>query len=235
MRILALETSARAASAALSEDGRILGLAYQDTALTHSRTLMPLVRDLLRNADLSLDAIDAVAAAAGPGSFTGLRIGIAAAQGLALGAEKQTVAVSTLAAMARNIAFAGGMAVCVMDARRAQVYNALFSCGDGVPVRLTEDRAISLEDLAADLARDPRPKTLVGDGAELCAEFLSQRGIPYRLAPPHLRLQNAASVALEAEALARQGALVSPRELRPFYLRPPYALPLRERQGASRP
>ena len=126
MRILALETSAKAVSAAVSEDGRILASGYQDTGLTHSRTLMPIVEALFRNADLAPSSLDAVAVAAGPGSFTGIRIGVAAAKGLALGLDKPCIAVSTLAALARCAAPCGGLLVCAMDARRSQIYNALF-------------------------------------------------------------------------------------------------------------
>ena len=108
MKILALETSARAVSAAVSENGRILTSGYQDTGLTHSRTLMPIVEHILKNADLKPADMDAIAVAVGPGSFTGIRIGVAAAKGLALALDKPAIGVSTLAAMARNVAFADG-------------------------------------------------------------------------------------------------------------------------------
>ena len=233
MRILALETSAKAVSAAITEDGRLLAAGYQDTGLTHSRTLMPVVEHLLRNTGLTLREMDAVAAAAGPGSFTGIRIGISAAKGLAFSAEKPAVGVSTLAAMARNVSFAGGLIVCAMDARRNQIYNALFEGPPGAaepPRRLTPDRAVGLEELAAELQNDPRPKTVVGDGGALCAAVLQGHGVACRLAPPHLVMQCAASVALEAEHLAAEGGLVSAQDLAPVYLRPPQAVRLRERQ-----
>ena len=108
MKILALETSAKAVSAAVTEDGKVLCAGYQDTGLTHSRTLMPIVEHILKNTGLTMAEIDAVAVAAGPGSFTGIRIGVAAAKGLAFAADKSVAAVSTLAAMARNVAFANG-------------------------------------------------------------------------------------------------------------------------------
>ena len=151
MKILALETSARAVSAAVSENGRILTSGYQDTGLTHSRTLMPIVEHILKNADLKPADMDAIAVAVGPGSFTGIRIGVAAAKGLALALDKPAIGVSTLAAMARNVAFADGLVVCAMDARRSQVYNATFSAEGGVLTRLTPDRAISLSELADEL------------------------------------------------------------------------------------
>lgn len=227
MNIIALETSAKAVSAAITQSGRVLASGYQDTGLTHSRTLMPIVEHLFRNTGLTLQDMDAVAVSAGPGSFTGIRIGVSAAKGLAFAADKPAVGVSTLAAMARNVAFCDGVVVCAMDARRNQIYNALFLAQDGQLTRLTEDRAVALADLAEELRDDPRPKTVVGDGAQLCAEALDGAGIACRLAPPHLIMQNAMSVALEAEHLAAEGGLVSAQALSPVYLRPPQAQRLR--------
>ena len=229
MKILALETSAKAVSAAVSEDGKILCSGYQDTGLTHSRTLMPIVEHILKNTGLTVADMDAIAVAAGPGSFTGIRIGVSAAKGLAFAADKPAVGVSTLAAMARNVAFCDGLVICAMDARRQQVYNALFEAKDGQLTRLTPDRAIALEELAEELRSAPRPKTVVGDGAKLCLAHLTAAGIPCRLAPAHLVMQNAMSVALEAEAMAAEGKLVSAQALEPVYLRPAQADRLRQK------
>ena len=229
MKILALETSAKAVSAAVTEDGKVLCAGYQDTGLTHSRTLMPIVEHILKNTGLTMAEIDAVAVAAGPGSFTGIRIGVAAAKGLAFAADKPVAAVSTLAAMARNVAFANGLIICAMDARRNQIYNALFESVDGQMTRLTPDRAIALSELTEELKDDPRPKTVVGDGAKLCAAYLTENGITCRLAPAHLIMQNAMSVALEAEQLASENKLVSSQDLEPVYLRPAQADLLRKK------
>ena len=229
MKILALETSARACSAAVTEDGQVIASAFQCTGLTHSRTLMPMVEDMLKNAGLTMQDCGAIAVANGPGSFTGIRIGVAAAKGLAFAADKPAVGVSTLAAMARNVAFCDGLVICAMDARRQQVYNALFEAKDGQLTRLTPDRAIDLEELAEELRSDPRPKTVVGDGAKLCLAHLTAAGIPCRLAPAHLVMQNALSVALEAEAMAAEGKLVSAQALEPVYLRPAQADRLRQK------
>ncbi len=227
MKILALETAAKAVSAAVTEDGKVLASGYQDTGLTHSATLMPIVEALFKNTGLTPRDLDAVAVSAGPGSFTGIRIGVSAAKGIAFAIEKPAAAVSTLAALARNVAFFDGLIVCAMDARRQQVYNALFAAQDGRLTRLTPDRAIALSDLAEELRADPRPKIIVGDGANLCHNHLTAASIPARLAPPHLIMQNAMSVALEAESLAAHGALVSAQDLAPVYLRPPQAEQLR--------
>jgi len=229
MKILALETSAKAVSAAVSEDGKILASGYQDTGLTHSRTLMPIVEHILKNTGLTMADMDAVAVAAGPGSFTGIRIGVAAAKGLAFGADKPAIGVSTLAAMARGVAFSDGLVICAMDARRNQIYNALFEAKDGQLTRLTDDRAIALADLAEELRTDPRPMTVVGDGAKLCHTFLTEAGISCRMAPPHLVMQNATGVALEAESMAAAGKTVSAQALEPVYLRPAQADPLRKK------
>lgn len=234
MKILALETSAKAVSAAVTEEGRVLALGFQDTGLTHSRTLMPIVEHILKNTNLTMADMDAVAVAVGPGSFTGIRIGVSAAKGLAFAASIPAVGVSTLAAMARNVALMDGLVVCAMDARRNQIYNALFEAKDGRLTRLTPDRAIGLEDLAEELRGDPRPKTVVGDGGRLCTEALTAAGIACRLAPPHLVMQSAAAVALEAEEAAQNGGLVSAQALLPVYLRPPQAERLRRERAADR-
>lgn len=219
MKILALETSAKAVSAAITEAGTLLAACYQNTGLTHSRTLMPMVEAMLKNAELTMADMDAIAVAAGPGSFTGIRIGVAAAKGLAFAAEKPVVGVSTLEAMAWNVAHMDGLVICAMDARRSQVYNAVFEAKDGILTRLCPDRAIALEELSAQLSADTRPKLLVGDGAHLCLTHLQERQIACRLAPAHLVMQTAAAVGFTAEAAAKAGGLRTPQELAPVYLR----------------
>ena len=223
MNILALESSAVAASAALTSEETPIGIYYQNSGQTHSRTLLPMVQALLANCDKSLDDVDCIAVAVGPGSFTGLRIGIAAAKGLAWPAGKPCCGVSTLEAMAWNLChMEGDLLCCVMDARRKQVYNALFEAREGRPLRLCPDRAVSLEDLAAELPNDGRTVWLIGDGAALCgAAFSGRQGI--RPAPPHLRFQNAWGVARAALDLARKGETVTAEALAAVYLRLPQA------------
>ncbi len=227
MKILALETSAKSVSCAVTEDGAPLASTYQCTGLTHSRTLLPMVDAMLKNAELTLDDIGAVAIAAGPGSFTGLRIGIAAAKGLAWAADKPCLGVSTLEAMAENIAHLDGLVVGAMDARRGQVYNAVFEAKGGALTRLCPDRAISLEALAGELAGETRPITVLGDGGALCRRYLAEHGVPCSLAPAALLYQNAVGVGLAAERAYARGEAVSAQELLPVYLRPAQAERLR--------
>lgn len=227
MKILALETSAKSVSCAVVEHSAPLASAYQCTGLTHSRTLLPMVDAMLKNAELTLEDIDAFAIAAGPGSFTGLRIGIAAVKGLAWAAEKPCLGVSTLEAMAENTAHMEGLIVGAMDARRSQVYNAVFEAKDGALTRLCADRAIALADLAGELAGEARRITVLGDGGTLCWRYLSEHGVPCSLAPAALLYQNAVGVALAAERAYARGEAVSAQELLPVYLRPAQAERLR--------
>ena len=219
MKILAIETSAKSVSAAVVENGVPLASAYQNMGLTHSRTLMPLVDGMLSAAGLRVQDMDLLAAANGPGSFTGLHIGVSALKGLAWALEKPCCGVSTLAAMARNLAHMEGLIVCAMDARRNQVYNALFLAHDGVLTRQCPDRAIGLAELAEEIKNLPEPKFVVGDGAGLCYNYLLEQGVPCRMAPPQLVMQNAVGVALAAEEMAAAGQVTTARDLVPVYLR----------------
>mgnify|MGYP004660766005 FL=1 len=231
MKILALETSAKSVSCAVVEDGAPLASAYQCTGLTHSRTLLPMVDAMLKNADLTLEDIRAIAIAAGPGSFTGLRIGIAAVKGLAWAADKPCLGVSTLEAMAQNAAHIDGLIVGAMDARRAQIYNAVFEAKDGALTRLIPDRAISLEALADELAGETRRITVLGDGGTLCWRYLTEHGAKCLLAPAALLYQNAVGVGLAAERAYARGEAVSAQALLPVYLRPAQAERLRSEKA----
>ena len=215
MKILAIESSAKAASVAVARDGELLALYFQNTGLTHSRTLLKMTEDLLASADMRLADFDVIAVARGPGSFTGIRIGVSAAVGLAWGADLPVCGVSTLEAMA-HLTEAEGYIVCpVMDARRDQVYNALFTrAGDSLE-RLTPDRAISLAALSGEAKAHGGRFYLIGDGAQICHKALLAAGVPCTLAPPHLRLQNAWGVA----RAALDAPTIAPGDLRPVYLR----------------
>ena len=219
MLILAFETTAKAGSVALLEDGRLLGESYQNTGLTHSQTLMVMGEDLLKQCGKTVADVTAVAVAEGPGSFTGVRIGVAAAKGFAWGGELPCYGVSTLEAMAETLgAYQGHVCAC-MDARRNQVYNALFLAEGGKLERLSEDRAIALADLKTDLEHIDGPIFLVGDGAGLTHRTLSG-DVPNLILPPEHRLhQRAVGVALLAEKKALAGEEGDGNALSPNYLR----------------
>ena len=230
MRILAFETSAKAASVALLEDGKLLAESYQNTGLTHSQTLMVMAQDMLNTLALTPGDVDAVAVAAGPGSFTGVRIGVAAAKGFAWGQEIPCYGVSTLEAMVRSLGAYQGYVCPCMDARRSQVYNALFYVNHGTPERVTEDRAISLAELGAELKSLKEPIFLVGDGSNLCYNTLLE-SVPNLVLPPEHRMhQRAVGVALAAQKQAEAGDPGDANALTPNYLR----LSQAERERAER-
>ncbi len=227
MKILAFDSSAKVAAVSICTEDKILAETVLDTGLTHSQTLLPICAALLESAQTDISKIDAFAVAAGPGSFTGLRIGLAAVKGLAFQADKPCYSVSTLEALAYNLHGMDGIVCPVMDARRGQVYNALFSLADGKVTRLCGDRAVSIEELSAELAGYTEPIWLCGDGAELCFGKMPNRTENIRLAPPALRRQRASGV---AAAAFHGGEAVSSRALTPQYLR----LPQAERERAER-
>ena len=175
--------------------------------------------DLLKNAGLTLEEMDVVAVAAGPGSFTGVRIGVAAAKGLAWPGGKPCAPCSTLESMAWQCAHMGGEICAAMDARRSQVYCARFFAENGALTRLTPDRAMGLDELAEEVRASGRPQVLVGDGAHLARGALEGEGLPCILTPPHLRFQTAWGVARAALELARAGRLVSAAAMSPSYHR----------------
>ena len=219
MLILAFETSAKAASAALLEDGKLLAENYQSTGLTHSQTLMVMAENLLSQCGKTVNDVTAVAVAAGPGSFTGVRIGVAAAKGFAWGREVSCYGVSTLEAMALSLGAYQGYVCPVMDARRSQVYNALFYVNRGVLKRITDDRAIALEQLKQELAPLAEPVFLVGDGSTLTYKTLSAE-IPGLVLPPEHRMhQRADGVALLAAQKIAAGEPGDGAGLTPNYLR----------------
>jgi tRNA threonylcarbamoyladenosine biosynthesis protein TsaB len=215
MKILALESSAKAASVALCDDAFLLAQSYQNTGLTHSATLMKMAEDLLKNTNTKISDLGLIAVAAGPGSFTGVRIGVSAAIGLAWGADLDVCGVSTLEAMAHHVVEENALICPVMDARRSQVYNALFVRENSSVKRLCDDRAFSVAELIEDVKSRSLPCVLVGDGARLCYDAFIIAGVPCSLAHPVLQFQSAWGVA----QAALNGQRVSPMELKPSYLR----------------
>ena len=223
MKILAVDTSATAASVAVAEENKLIGEFSINTALTHSQTLMPMVDELLKNTGLSVNNIDAVAVNAGPGSFTGVRIGVAAVKGIAFPKNLPCVSVSTLESMAYNMLGNDCIVCSVMDARCSQVYNALFRVKGCTVTRMTDDRALSLTDLKNELQNINEKVVLVGDGAVLCSKFLGEELENIMLAPFNNRIQTASSVVYAAFEKINNGETVKADELMPVYLRLPQA------------
>lgn len=220
MKILALDSTAVVASVALCEDERLLGEYTINNGNTHSETLLPMIESLLRFFDIDTNAIDLFAACEGPGSFTGVRIGAATVKGLAFGKDKPCLGVSTLEALAYNLTVCDGLICPVMNARRKQVYTALFRCENGVLTRLCPDSAIAITELDELLASYQEPVRLVGDGYGITEELLTHPIIP---TPERLRHQSAYSVAQAAYKAYQNGMRTTDVHMSPTYLRPSQA------------
>lgn len=214
--ILGIDSSAISAGCALVEDDKIIAEQYLNTRHTHSETLLPMISGMLKSAGVELGDVEKIAVSTGPGSFTGLRIGISTAKGLADAVGKKCVAVSTLEMIAYNFVGVDGIICACMDARCKQVYNALFKSENGVITRLCDDRAISADELSTELGKIGGKIILAGDGAELMHGFTEEK---YTLAPPTLRFQRGSGVCFAARDLSE----VEPAALMPKYLRLPQA------------
>ncbi len=223
MTILAIDSSAKAASVCIANEEKIIGEFFINTSLTHSQTLMPMTEQLLKNTELTIDDVDAIAVNAGPGSFTGVRIGVAAAKGLAFPKNLPCVSVSTLESMAYNLLGTDCVVCAVMDARCSQVYNAMFRIKGETVERLTDDRALSLSDLLLEFKQTDERILIVGDGAEITYDFLKNEASNAVLAPKNRRTQTASSVALAAFQKLFEGKTQTAAELMPIYLRLPQA------------
>lgn len=220
MKILAMDSSAVAASVALCEDGRLLGESTILNGNTHSQTLLPMVESLLAQFEITTDEIDLFAVSNGPGSFTGVRIGVATLKGLAFGKNKPCVGVSTLEALANNLAVTDGLICPVMNARRKQVYTALFRAKDGMLERLLPDSALAITELDELLKGYNEPIRLVGDGYDVTLEGLTVKTVPV---PDRLRHQSAYSVAQVALACHQNGNTQTDVSTVATYLRPSQA------------
>ena len=218
MKILSVDTSATAASVALSEEGKLIGETFINTSLTHSQTLIPMVEQLLNNTKTEISDIDAIAVNAGPGSFTGVRIGVAAVKGLAFANNIPCVPVSTLESMAYNFLSTDCIVCAVMDARCSQVYNALFEIKNGVVTRLCDDRALKNELLSVD-----GRIIIAGDGTDITCKYIGNEIKNAESAPVNLKYQRASSTALVGFEMINNGQTVSAQELMPVYLRLPQA------------
>ncbi len=225
MKILSVECSATPCSVAISENGKILASAFTNVKLTHSQTLMPMVESVLRSSLLNIKDIGAFAVSGGPGSFTGIRIGISAVKGMAQAGNLPCISVSTLESMAQNYSDTECFVCAVMDARCNQVYNALFSNENGVCERLCEDRALAIDDLVpqiVELAKKGKKIYIVGDGAEIFYESVKDTE-NVLLSDEQRRFQNAVGVSAVAKVMFENNNHITPEGLQPKYLRLPQA------------
>lgn len=224
MKILAFDGTAKAASVAVAEGDKILAYSIIDNGLTQSELLLPMAEDLLKSLKLSFSDMDLYATSVGPGSFTGVRIGVSLIKGLAFGRNLPCVSVSTIEALAENAKGLNGVIIPCMDARRGQVYSATFRCEGNQLTRLTEDRAVALSTLAEELKEFGEESIyIVGDGYEVARNALTKAGIKLCNTPELLILENAASVARVAKAKYDNGEALSDEQISPIYLRMPQA------------
>lgn len=227
MIILGIDSSASPVSCAVYDNGIIKGEFYINTKITHSQTLMPMIKAVLETANLSPKDVDCFAVSAGPGSFTGVRIGISAIKGLAVAQNKPCVSVSTLKSMAYNLIDTDCIVIAGMDARCNQVYNAIFEIKDGVITRLCEDRAIMLNELKDEISNNldcfiGKKVFAVGDGADLVYNILINL-LPSIKIPGINKYQNASSVIFASLEEIKNEKFVFASELSPIYLRLPQA------------
>lgn len=229
MRILALDSSGLVAGVAVVEsaedgaDAKTIAEYTVNYKKTHSQTLLPMLDEVAKMTELDLASIDAVAVAAGPGSFTGLRIGSSTAKGLGLALEKPLVPVPTLEGLAYNLCGVGGIICPVMDARRGQVYTGIYRFPDGERLEVVEDQmAVSIEELAEKLQHYGEEVTFLGDGVPVFRRRLEEellRGEKIRFAPAHMNRQRAASVGALALRYYAEGKTETAAQHRPDYLR----------------
>ncbi len=220
MKILGVDSTATSASAAIYSDGKILSVNFSNTGLTHSQTLLSMIDSALKNAGVDIKDIDVFAVSNGPGSFTGVRIGVSAVKGLAQPLNKKCVPISTLKVIAKPLENTGCYAVAVMDARCNQVYTAQFDCSAGFE-RVTEDAAMTIDELTVDLKKVTQPIVLIGDGAQVTYNKMKDEIPGVVMAPLSIRYQSAASVALiAAESLERdEQEAKTANDILPDYLR----------------
>lgn len=222
MIVLGVDSSAKSASVAIVREDTILGEFFLNNGLTHSQTLQPMVENLLAVLGMDMNSIDVMAVNNGPGSFTGIRIGVAAVKGMAFARDTACVGVSTLYSLAKNVGPWEGIICPAMDARCGQVYNALFQQKEGKLERLCPDRAITVDQLKEELRNCKKNVIFVGDGAALCYNNISKELNGVVLAPENIRYARGSSVALAGRELYDHHK-VSSFDLTPCYLRPSQA------------
>lgn len=233
MKILALDSSGLVASVAVTEDDNLLGEYTINYKKTHSQTLLPMLDEVAKMIELDLKTVDVIAVSAGPGSFTGLRIGSATAKGLALALDKKIVSVPTVDALAYNIWNCTDVICPLMDARRQQTYTGLYMFEDGRMQTLLPQCVVQIEEIINKVNDMGKPVVFLGDGVPVFADFIAQHcKVPYQYAPAHCNKQRAASVAALGAILYGEGKAEPAAEHKPDYLRLSQAE--RERQEKER-
>lgn len=219
MRVLAIDTTSNVATAAVVEDELLLGERILNFKKTHSQKIMPMISELLGELELKAEDIDVFAVANGPGSFTGLRIGVATIKALAHSVNKPVVGVSTLAGMAYNLPYCEHIIVPIMDARRNQVYTASYIWDEDGFKELSPDEAISIEECVASCG-ELLDTVFVGDGVSVHRAYIEEQlGERAHFVPASSALQRASSIAMIAMDKAKNGEFMKYSELVPFYLR----------------
>ena len=231
MKILGLDSSGIVASVAIVEDDVLIAEYTVNYKKTHSQTLLPMLDEIAKMTELDLNSIDAIAVAAGPGSFTGLRIGSATAKGLGLALKKPLIAIPTVEGLAYNLYDISGLICPIMDARRKQVYTGIYRFTDH-QLKVVEDQmAVPMETVIEKLNQYGETVTFLGDGVPVFHELIAEKmTVPYSFAPAHVNKQRAAAVAALGEIYYRQGKTETAMEQVPDYLRVSQA----ERERAER-
>lgn len=220
MKILALDSSGLVASVAVTEDDNLLAEYTVNYKKTHSQTLLPMLDEISRMIELDLESIDAIAVAAGPGSFTGLRIGSATAKGLGLALSKPLIGVPTVEALAYNLYDVPGLICPIMDARRRQVYTGLYSFEQHQMKTVKEQTAMGIEELTEELNQKNQPVIFLGDGVAVYRDTIKEKlTVPFDFAPVHLNKQRAGAVAALGARYYAEGKTETAREHQPEYLR----------------
>lgn len=224
MKILGIDTSSKSSSCAIVEDGKILAEYFVNASFQHSKTLMPMIESLLSSLEISASDIDAIGVTVGPGSFTGVRIGVSAAKGIGFSSDIPCVETSSLEVAAMNCCSFDGIICSIMDARCNQFYNALFLSGTHCFDRLCDDRVCSFEELEEQLSACKKPIVLVGDGAELFAEKLGDKISDIVISSQSNRYPKASNVAMLSYEKMNNGEFIKSEDLEPLYLRLPQAV-----------
>lgn len=220
MKLLAIDSSGLVASVAIIEDNNLLGEYTINYKKTHSQTLLPMLDEVAKMIELDKTSLDAIAVSAGPGSFTGLRIGSATAKGLGLALNKPLIHVPTVDALAYNLWGTDKLICPLMDARRQQVYTGLYEFVENEFHILLEQCAIGIDEIIEKVNAMGRPVIFLGDGIDVFAEDIKERcKVPFSFAPAGMNKQRAASVALLGKELYEKGKTVSAAEHAPDYLR----------------